>query len=52
MALKLGIADHRDNNSLVLDFGLDKSDCDTIEAVCTKSNNLFEGIGDCGDEYR
>jgi aryl-alcohol dehydrogenase-like predicted oxidoreductase len=49
---RLGIVDHRDNNSLVFDFGLDKSDCDTIEAVCTKSNNLFEGIGDCGDEYR
>ena len=24
----------------------------TIDTVCTKSNNLFEIIGDCGDEYR
>jgi hypothetical protein len=31
---------------------LDKSDWDAIDAVCTKSNNLFEIIGDCGDEYR
>jgi aryl-alcohol dehydrogenase-like predicted oxidoreductase len=52
IGVRLGIVDHRDNNSLVFDFGLDKPDCDAIEAVCTKSNNLFEGIGDCGDEYR
>jgi hypothetical protein len=31
---------------------LDKSDCDAIDAVCTKSNNLYQIIGDCGDEYR
>jgi hypothetical protein len=31
---------------------LDKSDHNDIEEVCTKSNNLFETIGDCGDEYR
>jgi hypothetical protein len=31
---------------------LDKIDYDDIDAVCTKSNNLFEIIGDCGDEYR
>jgi aryl-alcohol dehydrogenase-like predicted oxidoreductase len=52
IGVRLGIVDHRDNNSLVFDFGLDKPDCDAIEAVCTKSNNLFEEIGDCGDEYR
>jgi aryl-alcohol dehydrogenase-like predicted oxidoreductase len=23
-----------------------------IDAICTKSNNLFDKIGDCGDEYR
>jgi hypothetical protein len=31
---------------------LDKSDYEDIDAVCTKSNDLFETIGDCGDEYR
>ena len=25
-------------------------DCDAIDVVCTKSNNLFETVGDCGDE--
>jgi aryl-alcohol dehydrogenase-like predicted oxidoreductase len=49
---RLGIVEHRVNNTQVFNFRLDKSDLDTIDAVCTKSNNLFEVIGDCGDEYR
>jgi aryl-alcohol dehydrogenase-like predicted oxidoreductase len=52
IGVRLGIADHRENNSHVFDFGLDKSDCDAIDTVCTESNNLFGIIGDCGDEYR
>jgi aryl-alcohol dehydrogenase-like predicted oxidoreductase len=49
---RLGIVDHRENNAQVFHLSLDKPDCDAIEAVCAKSNNLFEIIGDCGDEYR
>jgi aryl-alcohol dehydrogenase-like predicted oxidoreductase len=49
---RLGIVEHRVNNTQVFDFRLDKSDLDAIDAICTKSNNLFEEIGDCGDEYR
>ena len=49
---RLGIVDHINNNAQVFNFSLDKSDCDGIDAACTKSNNLFEIIGDCGDEYR
>lgn len=49
---RLGIVEHRINNTQVFNFRLDKSDLDVIDAVCTKSNNLFEVIGDCGDEYR
>lgn len=52
IGVRLGIVDHRNNNVQVFNFCLDKSDCDAIDAVCTKSNNLFETIGDCGDEYR
>jgi hypothetical protein len=29
-----------------------KSDYDDIDTISTKSNNLFDTIGDCGDEYR
>ena len=49
---RLGIIDHRNDNVQVFNFSLDKSDCDAIDAVCIKANNLFEIIGDCGDEYR
>jgi hypothetical protein len=52
IGVRLGIVDHRKDNLQVFNFCLDKSDCDAIDAVCTKSNNLFETIGDCGDGYR
>jgi aryl-alcohol dehydrogenase-like predicted oxidoreductase len=52
IGVRLGIADHRNNNVQVFNFTLDKSDYDDIRAICTKSNDLFEIIGDCGDEYR
>jgi hypothetical protein len=46
------IVDHRSSNMQVFNFSLNKSDYDDIDAVCTKSNDLFNIIGDCGDEYR
>jgi aryl-alcohol dehydrogenase-like predicted oxidoreductase len=49
---RLGIVHHRNDNAQVFNFDLDKSDCYAIDAVCTNANNLFEIIGDCGDEYR
>jgi aryl-alcohol dehydrogenase-like predicted oxidoreductase len=52
IGVRLGIADHINNNAQVFNFSLDRSDYDDIDAVCTKSNDLFEIIGDCGDEYR
>ena len=52
IGVRLGIADHRNNNTQVFNFCLDKSDYDYIDEVCKKSNDLFEIIGDCGDEYR
>ncbi len=52
IGVRLGISDHRDDNVRVFDFRLEKDDIASIEEVCEKSNNLFETIGDCGDEYR
>lgn len=49
---RLGIVDHRISNEHVFNLKLGRSDLDAIDAVCKKSNNLFEMIGDCGDEYR
>jgi aryl-alcohol dehydrogenase-like predicted oxidoreductase len=52
IGVRLGIADHRNSNAQVFNLGLDESDFDDIDAICKKSNSLFEVIGDCGDEYR
>jgi aryl-alcohol dehydrogenase-like predicted oxidoreductase len=49
---RLGIADHTQDNARVFSLKLDRDDFSTIENICSKSANLFERIGDCGDEYR
>jgi aryl-alcohol dehydrogenase-like predicted oxidoreductase len=49
---RLGIVDHIRNNIQTFRFSLDNSDYDIINDICTRSNNLFDLIGDCGDEYR
>ena len=52
IGVRLGISDNRTSNVRVFHFNLDKSDYDAIDAISTRSNNLYEVIGDCGDEYR
>jgi aryl-alcohol dehydrogenase-like predicted oxidoreductase len=52
IGVRLGIVDHVNDNKQVFNLALDKSDLNDINYVCKKSNNLFERIGDCGDEYR
>jgi aryl-alcohol dehydrogenase-like predicted oxidoreductase len=49
---RLGIAEHRTCNAKVFSFSLDDKDYAKITAVTSKANDLFESIGDCGDEYR
>lgn len=49
---RLGIAEHRQDNARVFALKLDGDDRERIEAVTVKSRNLYEIIGDCGDEYR
>jgi len=49
---RLGIANHREDNSKVFDIKLDDEDISSISCVTAKSNDLFDVIGDCGDEYR
>lgn len=49
---RLGVTNHIDDNARVFGFKLDSDDNGRIEDVCSKSNDLFEAIGDCGDEYR
>lgn len=49
---RLGISEHRQDNAKVFDLQLDSQDHTLISSVTGKSNDLFDIIGDCGDEYR
>lgn len=49
---RLGISEHRDENAQVFNFSLDPQDYQQLEAVWARSRNLYQLIGDCGDEYR
>lgn len=49
---RLGISEHRQDNAKVFDLQLDSQDHTMINSVTGKSNDLFDIIGDCGDEYR
>jgi len=49
---RLGMSSHREDNSKVFELKLEQDDLLSISSVTSKSNNLFDTIGDCGDEYR
>ena len=49
---RLGITQHREDNMKAFSINLDSGDVSAINGVTAKSNDLFEIIGDCGDEYR
>lgn len=49
---RLGVSDRRAANIPVFDLNLDAEDHVQIEAVLSRSRDLYRLIGDCGDEYR
>jgi aryl-alcohol dehydrogenase-like predicted oxidoreductase len=49
---RLGLTDHHTDNARVFEFALTPADHDRLRAVSAESRNLYELIGDCGDEYR
>ena len=49
---RLGVTEHLEDNARVFDFTLDSEDNEHIEAVLVQSRDLYQLIGDCGDEYR
>lgn len=49
---RLGISKHLENNTKVFNLKLDQSDHNQLNSVLEKSHNLYQLIGDCGDEYR
>jgi aryl-alcohol dehydrogenase-like predicted oxidoreductase len=52
VGVRLGVADHREDNARVFDVALDAADHAQIDTVLQKSRDLYRLIGDCGDEYR
>ena len=52
VGVRLGASEHRADSAKVFSFNLDQSDLGQIEAVLNRSKNLYQIIGDCGDEYR
>jgi aryl-alcohol dehydrogenase-like predicted oxidoreductase len=49
---RLGVTDHQADNARVFDFALGQEDNEQIETILSQSRNLYQMIGDCGDEYR
>lgn len=49
---RLGRSEHLADNARVFDFTLDADDTAQLEAVLQESRDLYQLIGDCGDEYR
>ena len=49
---RLSVSEHIEDNARVFDLMLDTQDYNQINAVLGRSQNLYQLIGDCGDEYR
>lgn len=49
---KLGVSEHIADNARVFNFKLDADDLEQIKAIVGRSQDLYQLIGDCGDEYR
>jgi aryl-alcohol dehydrogenase-like predicted oxidoreductase len=52
VGVRLGLSDHHADNARVFDLQLDASDLEQIDHILSRANNLYDIIGDCGDEYR
>ncbi|MBW4658985.1 MAG: aldo/keto reductase [Drouetiella hepatica Uher 2000/2452] len=49
---RLGLSEHLQDNARVFDLKLDQDDYLQIESVVSRSRDLYQLIGDCGEEYR
>lgn len=49
---RLGISEHIEENGKIFSFTLDTQESDRINSICSQSRDLYQLIGDCGDEYR
>lgn len=49
---RLGVSEHIADNAKVFQFKLNSEDYQRLDTVLSQSRDLFQLIGDCGDEYR
>jgi len=52
VGVRLGVSNNLKDNRRVFEFELKAEDVAEIEAALAKSRDLYQIIGDCGDEYR
>ena len=52
LGVRLGASDHIVDNARVFDIILEAEDYDRLEPVLGRATDLYQIIGDCGDEYR
>ena len=52
VGVRLGVADHIEANARLFDLELEPLDLEEIASVLSQSHDLYQTIGDCGDEYR
>jgi len=49
---RLGVAEHIADNARTFNIALDAADLAVLDPVVSRSRDLLQLIGDCGDEYR
>lgn len=52
VGVRFGLKEHLADQRAVFQFALDEEDKQRILEVTSKGKNLYDIIGDCGDEYR
>jgi aryl-alcohol dehydrogenase-like predicted oxidoreductase len=49
---RLSISEHLKDNARIFNFSLDEEDYRQLKPIFERSRDLYQLIGDCGDEYR
>ena len=49
---RLGLSEHIEDNAKVFNFTFDAEEINQIDIISSQSRDLYQSIGDCGDEYR
>jgi len=52
LGVRLGVAEHIEENARVFSLDLNPEDLRRLEAASAAGRDLYRAIGDCGDEYR